>query len=178
MELPALRPLGSLRFLFQTGEPVRDQQHRNALVGVLAALGLHLDRDAGGNMGGADRGLRLVDVLPAGPRRAGGLEADFARQAGRGRVTAQCTDEPVLALMRRPVRTCADPLDGSFPGRRQGLRAVAVQADQDGAQCAGAGAALLFEDIGADLRGLRLAQQEGLRLGDGKAAFVGSVRGG
>src|SRR6185312_5803175 len=48
--------------------------HRGGAVFVLRAAVLHHDHDAGRNVGDADRGFGLVDVLTAGALRAHGLD--------------------------------------------------------------------------------------------------------
>src|ERR1700688_188831 len=51
--------------------------HRGCTVLVLRAAVLHADHDAGRNVGDADRGFGLVDVLAAGALRAHGLDAQI-----------------------------------------------------------------------------------------------------
>ena len=77
----ALRGRRLLRLLHK--QP-RDQQHGEALVGVLAALGLHPDADAAGSVSGAHGRIGSVHVLPAGPCGTHGLEANLAGESGGG----------------------------------------------------------------------------------------------
>src|SRR3954470_4970109 len=55
-------------------------QHRHGLgaVAMLRAILLHHHDDAGWDVGDADRGLRLVDVLAAGPARPQGVDLEVA----------------------------------------------------------------------------------------------------
>src|SRR5690606_7364151 len=66
---------------FELVELGRQHLHRAVAVGVLAALGLAGDHDAGRHVGDAHRRLGLVDVLAAGAR---GAVRSEARRVGKG----------------------------------------------------------------------------------------------
>ena len=147
VERAPLRAPGGVELRVMIGQLVRQQQHGQPLVGVLAALGLHLHADAGGEMDGAHRRFRLVHMLPTRSGRTRGLEADLAWQRFRRRLAARHAEEPVLAGMARAIGARARPLDRADPALRDGVFGIALQADQRRAQRAGVCPVLLFQDF-------------------------------
>src|SRR3569832_1917709 len=70
---------GVLRLDFAILQARRQYAHRLGAVAVLGAVVLAFDHEPGRQMGNADRGVGLVDVLAAGARRTEGVDAQVGR---------------------------------------------------------------------------------------------------
>src|SRR5690606_13105692 len=79
LQLAAGRGGGGAPLGLGLGQRGAQALHGLVAVGVLAAFGLGLDHDAGGQVGDADGRVGLVDVLAAGARGAEGVDAQVGR---------------------------------------------------------------------------------------------------
>jgi hypothetical protein len=177
MKLPPHRALYFRRLRRGFGKLLFDQQHCQALVGVLTALCLHLDTDTGRKVCGTYGRIRFVNVLSARPRGTTGFEADFTHFSWRWLGMSGDTDKPVFSTVMRSKRTGANPPHGPAPSTSKLWRSLAIERQQCRKERSSDIARHKFDHVDVDRARSGLVQQTAKRLGDRQRTFPGTACG-